>query len=74
MAKKDYINAKLEFCKLEISGFMGGMFLMGIGVFTIEDVVLAGLAASSTLICFFGILYFGRKYFDIADELNNLHD
>lgn len=72
MAKKDYVNAKLDFCKLEISGFMGGFFLMGIGVFTIGDVVLAGLAALGTLFCFVGAVYFKKKYFDIADELNEL--
>ena len=72
MAKKDYINAKLEFYKLEISGFMAGLFLMAIGVFTIENRVIARIAALCGLACFVGIWHYTNKYFSIADELNEL--
>lgn len=74
MTKKDYINAKLEFCKLAISGFMGGLFLMTIGMFTIEEVAAKFSSAAFAFCCIVGILGYTKKYSDFSNELNDLSD
>ena len=71
MTQKDFINARLDLYKVIISGFMAGIFLMIIGIFTIDNLSKSDLYILSffTFVFISGMFYYVKKY---EEDMNNL--